>query len=61
MTGFPKNPKTMKLVDYPASNQNNAAGIAFADGYSEIHKWLDPGTVPPLTKGRELKLNVSTP
>mgnify|MGYP002832435585 FL=1 len=61
MTGFPKNPKTMKLFDYPASYHNNAAGIAFADGHSEIHKWLDPRTVPPLTKGRELKLNVSTP
>ena len=61
MTGFPKNPKAMKLVDYPASYHNNAAGIAFADGHSEIHKWLDPRTVPPLTKGRELKLNVSTP
>ena len=61
MTGFPKNPKTMKLVDYPASYLNNAAGIAFADGHSEIHKWLDPRTVPPLTKGRELELNVSTP
>ena len=53
--------KAMKLVDYPASYHNNAAGIAFADGHSEIHKWLDPRTVPPLTKGRELKLNVSTP
>ena len=61
MTGFPKNPKAMKLVDYPASYHNNAAGIAFADGHSEIHKWLDPRTVPPLTKGRELELNVSTP
>jgi len=60
MTGFPKNPKAMKLVDYPASYHNNAAGIAFADGHSEIHKWLDPRTVPPLTKGRELKLNVSS-
>ena len=61
MIGFLKNSKAMKMVDYPASYHNNAAGIAFADGHSEIHKWLDPRTVPPLTKGRELKLNVSTP
>ena len=54
-------PKAMMLVDYPASYHNNAAGIAFADGHSEIHKWLAPRTIPPLTKGRELKLNVSTP
>ena len=54
-------PKAMMLVDYLASYHNNAAGIAFADGHSEIHKWLDRRTIPPLTKGRELKLNVSTP
>ncbi|RTZ70384.1 MAG: hypothetical protein DSZ35_00600 [Verrucomicrobia bacterium] len=61
MTGYPDKPKAMMLVDYPASYHNNAAGIAFADGHSEIQKWLDPRTIPPLTKGRELKLNVSTP
>ena len=26
-----------------------------------VFGWLDPRTVPPLTKGRELKLNISTP
>jgi prepilin-type processing-associated H-X9-DG protein len=61
MTGYPDKPKAMMLVDYPASYHNNAAGIAFADGHSEIHKWLDSRTIPPLTKGRELKLNISTP
>jgi prepilin-type processing-associated H-X9-DG protein len=30
------------LVDFPSSNHNQAAGIAFADGHSIIHKWLDP-------------------
>jgi prepilin-type processing-associated H-X9-DG protein len=28
------------LVDVPASYHNGACGIAFADGHSEIHKWL---------------------
>jgi prepilin-type N-terminal cleavage/methylation domain-containing protein/prepilin-type processing-associated H-X9-DG protein len=28
--------------DVPASYHNGAAGFSFADGHSEIHKWLDP-------------------
>jgi prepilin-type N-terminal cleavage/methylation domain-containing protein/prepilin-type processing-associated H-X9-DG protein len=30
--------------DMPASYHNGAAGYAFADGHSEIHKWLNPNT-----------------
>ena len=29
------------LVDFPAKYHAGAAGIAFADGHSEIHKWMD--------------------
>jgi len=36
-------------VDAPANYHNNACGFAFADGHSEIHKWLRPGSVPPVT------------
>ena len=61
MTGHPKSPKAMKWVDYHSLCCCAAAGIAFADGHSEIHKWLDSRTTLPATKGRELKLNVSTP
>jgi prepilin-type processing-associated H-X9-DG protein len=32
-----------ELIDIPASYHNGACGFAFADGHSEIHKWL--GTV----------------
>ena len=35
-------------IDYPATYHNNASGIAFADGHSEIHKWLVPGKIPPV-------------
>ena len=31
------------LIDFPSGNHNGAGGIAFADGHSIIHKWLDPG------------------
>jgi hypothetical protein len=35
------------LVDYPAGNHNHAAGIAYADGHSIVHKWVDPRTYTP--------------
>ena len=31
-------------ADYPASYHNGACGFAFADGHSEIHKWISPTT-----------------
>jgi prepilin-type processing-associated H-X9-DG protein len=40
------------LVDFPAKYHAGAAGISFADGHSEVHKWTDdfaqflpPGTI----------------
>jgi len=49
------------LVDFPASYHNGASGINFADGHSEIKKWLDPRTTPILKKGELLPLNVPHP
>src|SRR5437773_8925852 len=55
MDGYP-NPATTKIVDYPASYHCIAAGFAFGDGHSEIHRWKDPRTYPPIRVG--LRLNV---
>jgi len=33
--------------DIPASFHNGACGFSFADGHSEIHKWLDPRSISP--------------
>ncbi|MBI3192238.1 MAG: hypothetical protein HYZ36_06185, partial [Pedosphaera parvula] len=60
MPGYP-DPKTTVMVDFPASYHNNAAGFAFADGHSEIHRWLDARTVPKVKKGQPLPLNVPHP
>lgn len=60
MTGYPDQPSAWKIVDYPASYHNNAAGFSFADGHSELKKWLDPRTTPKLTKGASLPLNVGS-
>jgi len=58
MDGYP-NLASTKIIDYPASYHGGAAGFSFADGHSEIHKWRDPRTTPPL-KG-VLQLNVTSP
>jgi prepilin-type processing-associated H-X9-DG protein len=61
MTGFPDQPRTIIWVNYPASYHSKAAGLAFADGHSEIRRWRDPRTTPPLIAGGYLQLNVSSP
>jgi len=40
-------PGSTYLIDYPSGLHANGAGIAFADGHSIIHKWLDPRTYTP--------------
>ena len=60
MTGYP-NPAQHKMVDYPASYHNGAGGFSFADGHSEIKKWVDPRTTPILKRGGELQLNIASP
>lgn len=39
-----------ELPDCPASYHNGACGFAFSDGHSEIHKWKDKRTMPPVKK-----------
>jgi len=52
MAGYPDQPtKTAFFQDYPASYHNRAGGLSFADGHSEIKRWLDPRTMPPIKKG----------
>ena len=34
------NPYPAQWIDQPASYHNGAAGFAFADGHSEVHKWV---------------------
>jgi prepilin-type N-terminal cleavage/methylation domain-containing protein/prepilin-type processing-associated H-X9-DG protein len=62
MQGYdPRSPGQLTLEDYPAGYHNKAGGFAFADGHSEIHKWLEPKTVPPLKFGVLLSLGQSMP
>jgi prepilin-type processing-associated H-X9-DG protein len=55
-------PATM-WVDIPAKyHGGSSCGFSFADGHSEIHKWLAPGSIPnvnyqPKAKPQPLILN----
>jgi prepilin-type processing-associated H-X9-DG protein len=59
MTGYPGQPQSWRLVDYPASYHDGAGSFAFVDGHSEVKKWVDRRTTPPL--GQSLMLNVPSP
>ena len=41
-------PTTTQWIDLPANYHNGAAGFAFADGHSEIHKWKNATTRLPV-------------
>jgi prepilin-type N-terminal cleavage/methylation domain-containing protein/prepilin-type processing-associated H-X9-DG protein len=57
----PARPAAATIVDYPASYHNRAAGLSFADGHSEIRKWVDPRTTPVLKFGQLLPLGIASP
>ena len=62
MRGFnPRNLNSLQLVDVPASYHNGAGGVTFADGHSEIKKWLDPRTKQSIKPGRDLPLTAASP
>lgn len=58
MIGYPNTPGATILVDFPASYHNGAGGLNFADGHSEIHKWIDPRTRPKQRKNANIQLNI---
>ena len=41
-------PAATVIGDFPASYHAGGGGLSFADGHSEIHKWRDPDTIPPI-------------
>ena len=56
-----ESPGAARIIDFPASYHNGAGGISFADGHSEIRKWVDPRTRPQPTYTGQLALNVASP
>ena len=50
-----------RIIDVPASYHGGACGFAFADGHSEIKKWVDPRTQVPVKYNDNLTLNFASP
>ncbi|MCX6929372.1 MAG: prepilin-type N-terminal cleavage/methylation domain-containing protein [Verrucomicrobia bacterium] len=63
MTGYaPPDPSKYTFTsDLPGMYHNRAAGFSFADGHSEMQKWKDPRTTPPLQTGGDPLAVSSTP
>ncbi len=49
--------KTGNIIDFPAAYHNGAAGFSFADGHSEIHRWVG-GKIKTFGRGSNTGLNV---
>ncbi len=66
MAGYPNlsgagaNPGAYMLYDMPGIYHGNACGFSFADNHSELRKWRDPRTFPPM-KYESLIFDGSTP
>jgi hypothetical protein len=53
MEGYsPNDPSSYSFNgDFPGMYHHFACGFSFADGHSELKRWRDPRTMPPLTSG----------
>ena len=51
MAGWPNDPGKYGFFDLPGSYHHLAAGFSFADGHSELRRWRDKRTMPPLVRG----------
>jgi prepilin-type N-terminal cleavage/methylation domain-containing protein/prepilin-type processing-associated H-X9-DG protein len=63
MTGYsPLSPGSYSFTsDLPGMYHNLAAGFSFADGHSEMHRWRDGRTTPPLVPGGDPLASSSLP
>ncbi len=59
---FAQNPDTPgNIIDFPASYHNRACGFSFADGHSEIKRWIRNNVVQIVRPGYDLTLNQNFP
>jgi len=62
MTGYsPNNPASYNFADIPADLHDGAATFSFADGHTEVHRWMDPRTTPPLVPAPQIVSIGSSP
>ncbi len=51
MAGYPGKASAYGFWDLPGFYHGGSGSFAFADGHSEIKRWLDPRTIPPIKPG----------
>jgi len=51
MAGWPGQPEKYGFYDLPGFYHHLACGFSFADGHSELRRWRDSRTTPPLVEG----------
>jgi prepilin-type N-terminal cleavage/methylation domain-containing protein/prepilin-type processing-associated H-X9-DG protein len=56
---MPTNPNAAQIIDFPASFHNGACGFSYADGHSEVHKWIGSKIKAPVKYNSSLALNVA--
>ena len=61
MSGYPDQPAQYGFYDLPGFYHNYACGFSFADGHSEIRRWRDPRTTPPLVPGGQVNDQLDSP
>jgi len=61
MRGWPNQPDSYGFYDLPGNYHHFANGFSFADGHSEIHRWRDTRTTPPLMIGSLIGDSFSSP
>jgi prepilin-type N-terminal cleavage/methylation domain-containing protein len=61
MQGWPNQPDLYGFDDLPGYYHHLACGFSFADGHSELHRWRDPRTTPPLVAGGLVSDTFSSP
>ncbi len=61
MSGWPDQPGSIGFYDLPGFFHHRACGFSFADGHSEIHRWQDDRTMPPLAQQNEIFDQYSSP
>ncbi len=59
MAGYsPSIPTQWRLGDMPGMYHNRGATVSFADGHTEIKRWVDDRTTPPMASNGELSPEV---
>lgn len=61
MAGWPDQPGSYGFFDLPGFMHHLACGFSFADGHSEIRRWRDSRTAPPLNSAGGVYDQYSSP